>query len=129
MKSIEKKLRQHFKPVSWNPDCLNFEFIEQRLKEGVDNKMMLTLANKSYISGIIKDITDIAYSKFSANAFLHWYYKCGLEKTDFENAFLIMDNIASNYSSLKWDTRPPTLKYYIIDGSEVAYGSLSIYNN
>lgn len=101
MKSIEKKLKQHFKPVSWNPDCLNMEYIEERLKEGVDNKMMLAIANKSYISGIIKDITDIAYSKFSANAFLHWYYKSGLEKSDFENAFLVMDNIVENYSSIK----------------------------
>jgi len=45
----------------------------------------------------VKEISDIAYAKFQAKAYLHWYYKYGMEKGDFENAFLIMDNIVENY--------------------------------
>ena len=63
--------------------------------------MMLTLANRSSIAGILKEINDISFSKFKANAFLHWYEKYGLEKGDFENAFNVLDNIIDNYNSLK----------------------------
>ncbi len=73
------------------------EFIEEKLKEGVDNKMMLCIANRSNVSSILKEINDIAYNKYKANAFLHWYYKYGLEKQDFENAFLVLDKICENY--------------------------------
>ena len=61
MNYIEKKMLQVFNPVKWNPDCLNYEFCSEKMKEGVDNKFMLTIANRSTISGLIKDISDCAY--------------------------------------------------------------------
>ena len=36
MKIIEKKINTTFNPVKWNPDCLRHEFIEEKMKEGVD---------------------------------------------------------------------------------------------
>jgi len=63
--------------------------------------MMVTMANRSCIANIVYEINNVAYNKFKANAFMHWYYKLGIAKGDFENAFLIMDNILENYNSLK----------------------------
>ena len=63
--------------------------------------MMVTMANRSSIANIVSEINNVAYNKFKANAFMHWYYKFGIEKGDFENAFLIMDNIVENYNSSK----------------------------
>nr|QBH22543.1 I1 delta-tubulin [Philasterides dicentrarchi] len=101
LKQVNQKIVNTFNPVSWNPDCCNNEFIEEKLKEGVDHKMMLSMANRSSIADIIKEINDIGYNKFKANAFLHWYYKYELEKQDFQDAFVAMDNIIENYNSIK----------------------------
>ena len=54
------------------------------------------MANRYSIADIVSEINNVAYNKFKANAFMHWYYKFGIEKGDFENAFLIMDNIVEN---------------------------------
>ena len=62
--------------------------------------MMLTLANRSSIANIVKDVYDISFCKYKANAFLHWYHKYGLEKDDFENAFNVLDNIIENYNQV-----------------------------
>ena len=64
--------------------------------------MMVIMANRYSIADIVSEINNVAYNKFKANAFMHWYYKFGIAKGDFENTFLIMDNIVENYNSLKW---------------------------
>ncbi|KAL4453705.1 hypothetical protein ABPG74_009601 [Tetrahymena malaccensis] len=101
LKSIDKKMHQTFNPVKWNPDCFNYEFIEYKLKDSCDNKMMLTVANRSTIANVIQNINETAYSKFKASAYLHSYYQYGMEKADFEEALLTLDNIYDNYSNLK----------------------------
>jgi len=63
-----------FNPVKWNPDCFSYEFLEYKIKEAADSKMMLTIANRSTIANVIQNVNDTAYSKFKANAYLHWYY-------------------------------------------------------
>lgn len=101
MKMMEKKMQNTFNPVKWNPDCFNYEFLDCKLKECIDSKMMLTIANRSSIASVIESVNETAYSKFKANAYLHWYYQYGMEKADFEEALLILDNIYDNYNSLK----------------------------
>ncbi|KRX06580.1 Tubulin/FtsZ, GTPase domain [Pseudocohnilembus persalinus] len=95
-KIVNQKLSNALNPVKWNPDCMNYDYIDEKAKSGIDRKYMTTLANRSNISSIVQDITDIAYSKYQANAFLHWYYKYNVERADFEDAFVCMDNIMVN---------------------------------
>ena len=39
--------------------------------KGIDEKFMMTFSNRSSIGPIIKEISDIAYSKYIANAYVH----------------------------------------------------------
>lgn len=74
LKLVDKKMHNTFNPVKWNPDCFNYEFLEYKIKESNDEKMMLSIANRSTIANVIKNVNETAYSKFKANAYLHWYY-------------------------------------------------------
>jgi hypothetical protein len=58
---------------------------------------MVTIANRSCIGDLVAEINEVAFNKFKAGAYLHWFYQFGLERDDFENAFLVLDNIAQNY--------------------------------
>ncbi|EGR34461.1 hypothetical protein IMG5_010880 [Ichthyophthirius multifiliis] len=101
MKYINRKIVQTFNPVLWNCDNINYEYINEKANEGIDYKMILAISNRSNIAGIIQNINDIAQQKFKANAYLHWYYQYGLERSDFENSFLVLDNICNSYNNLK----------------------------
>ena len=59
---------------------------------------MTVLANRTSFADIVKEINSIAYTKFKAKAYLHWYYKYGLMEEDFENSFNIIDNLIESYS-------------------------------
>jgi hypothetical protein len=41
-------------------------------------KSVTTIANRSSIAGLVNEINEIAYGKYKANAYLHWYHKYGV---------------------------------------------------
>lgn len=49
--------------------------------------MNVTLINSTKIIPILKNVSKIAYQKYRSGAYLHWYWKYGLENQDFDNAF------------------------------------------
>lgn len=60
--------------------------------------MNVTLVNSTKIIPILRNVSNIAYSKFRSGAYLHWYWKYGLENKDFESAFEQFESIIDNYS-------------------------------
>ncbi len=58
---------------------------------------MLLVNNRSCIANSLELIYEKSLNKFNSKAFLHWYYKYGLEQDDFYNAFTINKNIIENY--------------------------------
>ena len=97
MKLLEKRVNTAFNPLKWNPDCVNYEFIKEKVKNYQDTKSMLIMANRVHIYQILKDLIDVSESKFKAKAYLHWYYKYGLEEEDFKESFEIIRVIMDNY--------------------------------
>lgn len=61
-------------PVKWNSDAINYEFIEEKTKSGLDYKSMVTIANRSCIGDLVAEINEVAFNKFKAGAYLHWFY-------------------------------------------------------
>jgi hypothetical protein len=62
---------------------------------------MFLVNNRSTIADSLEIIYEKSLNKFNSKAFLHWYYKYGLEQEDFHNAFTINKNIIANYRSLE----------------------------
>lgn len=94
---LEKRVNAVFNPLKWNPDCVNYEYIKEKSKAVIDTKSMLVMANRVHIYQILKDLAEVSESKFKARAYLHWYYKYGLEEEDFKEAFETVRVIMDNY--------------------------------
>lgn len=98
LKYLERKMNSILNPVSWNPEAINLDFLKEKQEKVLKGKSMLVLANRTSFGDILKEINTIAYSKFKAKAYLHWYYKYGLVEEDFENCFNVIDNVIESYS-------------------------------
>ena len=112
-KLIDKKLHKSLMPIKWNiDDAIYYEYIKDKeaikLKEAIVATMII---NRTNIADTLKDIQSKAYSKYKVNipiiiiiflkakAYLHWYYKYGLESDDFENSFNLVENVIESYSN------------------------------
>lgn len=60
--------------------------------------MGLGMVNSSKIIPVVKTISQIAYQKYRSNAYLHWYYKYGIDKDQFDEAFETLQTIEDNYT-------------------------------
>lgn len=98
LRYLERKINSVLNPISWNPDAINIEYLKDSQEKVLRGKTMMTIANRTSFADILKEINSIAYSKFKAKAYLHWYYKYGLTQEDFEICFNVIDNIIESYS-------------------------------
>jgi len=99
-KYLDKKIQSNLCPLKWNPDAISHEFIKDKIKPIGDLKGMMVLANRVHIAGILKDLLEIARSKYKARAYLHWYFKYGMEEEDFLRAFENIEMVIDNYTYL-----------------------------
>jgi Tubulin len=99
-KNLERKIVQSFHPVKWNPDAVSYETIKEKLSNSNDVKTCLIMANRISIASILRELSEVAKAKFKAKAYLHWYYKYGMEEEDFISAFENVDTIIDNYTYL-----------------------------
>ncbi|CAD8148839.1 unnamed protein product [Paramecium pentaurelia] len=99
MKFLERKINSVFNPIQWNPDAVQLHFINEKSSvKGHDQKMNVTLINSTKIIPILKNVSKIAYQKYRSGAYLHWYWKYGLENQDFDNAFESLQKIQDDYN-------------------------------
>ena len=91
LRYLERKMFPVWNPISWNPDAITLSFLKR-------NKRKFFEVKAWRFGDIVNEINSIAYTKFKAKAYLHWYYKYGLMEEDFENCFNIIDNLIESYS-------------------------------
>eukprot|EP00752_Nemacystus_decipiens_P011104 g9865.t1 len=63
-------------------------------------RSVTTVCNQTRIRGVLGDVVDRAGEKFRARAFLHWYYRHGLEDEDFLSAFEAVRSVEREYNGL-----------------------------
>ena len=92
IKSLEKKFKEHYTPVEWNPYPVDFWFRTSQLQD----KSLTTLTNSSSILKYLTNIREKATLMHEYKAYLHWYN----ELADFESSFNQLDTLIQNYSLL-----------------------------
>lgn len=96
--SIEKRLRQAYNTVAWNPFPIDFWWsLEPHLRE---RKVVSVLANSAAVGGYLKHTVDRARLMHKERAYLHWFERYGCEQGMFEDAFEAVETVIGNYNSL-----------------------------
>lgn len=97
--SIEKRLRQVYHTVQWNPFPIDFWLShEPHLR---DKKVVSVLANSAVVGGYLQCMKERAQLMLHEKAYLHWYERYGCEQTMFEEAFETVEKIVENYRTMK----------------------------
>lgn len=94
IKSLEKRFKDHYVPVNWNPYPIDVWFRSQEKLH--ETKSLTTLTNSSSELKYFSDLRDKSKLMYQSKAYLHWYD----ESADFESSFNELDVIIQNYSSL-----------------------------
>ncbi|CAN0499054.1 unnamed protein product [Ectocarpus sp. 12 AP-2014] len=63
-------------------------------------RSVTTVCNQTRIRGVLGDVVKRAEAKFRAGAYLHWYYRHGLEDEDFLAAFEGVRTVERGYDGL-----------------------------
>ena len=96
--SIEKRLKQTYNTVPWNPFPIDFWWsLEPHLR---DKKVVSILANSAAIGGYLKHTLERARLMHHERAYLHWFQRYGCDQGMFEEAFETVETVIKNYSSL-----------------------------
>ena len=98
MSAIERKLKQVYNTVEWNPFPVDFWFSrEPRL---MDRKVATVLANSSTVNNYFDLVIQRAAPMYQERAYLHWYEKYGCGKSFFDEGFAAVQNMIDSYSQL-----------------------------
>eukprot|EP01017_Pseudomicrothorax_dubius_P007380 TRINITY_DN12294_c0_g1_i3.p1 TRINITY_DN12294_c0_g1~~TRINITY_DN12294_c0_g1_i3.p1 ORF type:complete len:463 (-),score=72.63 TRINITY_DN12294_c0_g1_i3:94-1482(-) len=97
---LDKKLRQHFVPVSWNEESVSVDCVAEKCSPGLDSKSISVISNRVFIADVLQETQSVARTKYKVKAYLHWYYKHGVTPDDFDDAFEVVDTIIDNYHTL-----------------------------
>ena len=96
--SLEKRLRQTYNTVQWNPFPVDFWLsYEPHLR---DQKVVSVLANTAAVGGYLQHVMDRARLMYGERAYLHWFERYGCERGMFEEAFQTVQGIVDNYRAL-----------------------------
>ena len=96
---IEKRLRQAYNTVQWNPFPVDFWLShEPHLR---DKKVVSVLANSAAVGGYLQCVKERAQLMLHERAYLHWYERYGCEQAMFEEAFETVEKIVENYRAMK----------------------------
>ena len=96
--STEKRLKQTYKTVEWNPFPVDFCLSYEPHLEG--QKMLTVLANSAHIVDHIEHVVQRAGAMYKERAYLHWYERYGCGKETFEGAFETLRRVIDEYSRL-----------------------------
>ena len=83
--NLEKKLKQAYNPVPWNPFPVDFWFSPE--PQLADRKLMTVLANSSAIPDYVSFVLERATMMYKERAYLHWYEKYGCTREVFDEGF------------------------------------------
>jgi len=93
--NLERKLKQAYSPVPWNPFPVDFWFSHE--PHLVEKKLMTVLANSSAIVDYVGFVLEKATMMYRERAFLHWYQKYSCSHEVFAEGFETVHNIYDSY--------------------------------
>ena len=97
--ALERKLKQVYNTVSWNPFPVDFWFsYEPHLR---DRKTATVLVNSSAIAEYMESVLQRAKLMYFEKAYLHWYERYGCGGNVFQEAFETVQNTIDSYNQLK----------------------------
>eukprot|EP00903_Cladosiphon_okamuranus_P007103 g6902.t1 len=91
-------LRRHHECPAWRT-ATDISCAPALRSQGV-LRSVTTVCNQTRIRGFLGDVVHRAGEKFRARAFLHWYYRHGLEDEDFLSAFEDVRSVEREYNGL-----------------------------
>ena len=96
--NIEKRLKQTYNTVSWNP--FPIDFWQSHEPHIGDKKLVGVLANSAAVTDYLKSTVARARLMYHARAYLHWFERYRCEQGMFEEAFETVETVTENYSAL-----------------------------
>ena len=67
---------------------------------GAHDKAAAALTNSACVTAPLDALLERAHSMFRAGAFVHQYEAHGLQRADFDEAFVCLEQVLQNYRSL-----------------------------
>ncbi|KAL4217210.1 hypothetical protein ACF0H5_023662 [Mactra antiquata] len=99
MSTLETKLSQSFHCVDWNPFPIDFWHAKSNTC-GSRNSASLTVAtNCSSVVQYLNTVLERSKVMYNAGAYLHWYWRHGANKVDFEQSFETLENVITDYKA------------------------------
>ncbi|CAH1788254.1 unnamed protein product [Owenia fusiformis] len=97
MTSISQKVKATYSAVTWNPFPVDF-WIARHNSIGAKDSASVTIAsNYSNVLDVLERTVRRSQQMYDAGAYLHWYWKHGLEKDVFESSFETIETVIKNY--------------------------------
>lgn len=98
-------IRKNLNPVDWNPFTVDFWSAKHVISDDKNNNTKsincsssLTIAtNRNKCVEYLKEIMNKAHLKYSAKAYLHWYWKFNITNENFDIAFENVKQIIDSY--------------------------------
>lgn len=97
MRSMEDKVKSTLGCVTWNPFPLDVWTARNNFVNGRDIGSLTVASNHSSVVEYLEMLYQRSRTKFDAGAFLHWYWKHGSSKEEFDDAFEIISNVIDEY--------------------------------
>ncbi|XP_074662222.1 tubulin delta chain-like isoform X2 [Tubulanus polymorphus] len=96
---IVEKIKTSYNCVKWNPFPVDTWTAQDNHSGMKDSSSLTVAANSSSVVTYLEHVFDRAKTKYENNAYLHWFWKHGCCKTDFENAFDTINSVIDSYKS------------------------------
>ncbi|XP_013409803.1 tubulin delta chain [Lingula anatina] len=97
MKQIEDKVKSTYNCVSWNPYPVDFWTGKFNPAGGKDASSVTMAANYTNFLSPVEYMMSQSKLMYDAGAYLHWYWKYGCTRDDFDQAFESVSDIVTNY--------------------------------
>jgi tubulin delta len=98
---IKSGLSKSLKGCDWNPDWMQIEHITQKkLDKYFPEKNLTMLYNCNETGDLLSYLLKKAEYKYKSRAYLHWFWKFGLDNSYFEEAFQSLANVVSDYKEI-----------------------------
>ncbi|KAL3855216.1 hypothetical protein ACJMK2_014436 [Sinanodonta woodiana] len=97
-KVLEEKIKTAYNPVPWNPYPVDI-WTASNNTVGQKNSASVTIAtNSTSVVEYLDVVLQRSKVMYDAGAYLHWYWKYGATKDDFEEAFSDVEAVVNSYN-------------------------------
>lgn len=98
---VKSGLKKSLKGCEWNPDWMQIEHVHQKkLDRNFPEKNLSMIYNSSETGNLLSYLLKKAEYKYKSRAYLHWFWKFGLDNEYFEEAFQNIAGVVSEYKEI-----------------------------